>query len=84
MTAASAFTAVAVPPLVEPPVVQHEGALKTKQNRLVKNIILGFRVHCKEKPGEREEGERGVREAGRDERWRKRKEGATHIIVSTW
>ena len=34
VTAASAFAAVAV----EPPVAQHEGALKTKQNRLVKNI----------------------------------------------
>ena len=44
VTAASAFAAVAVPPVVEPPVAQHEGALKTKQNRLVKNIILGFRV----------------------------------------
>ena len=44
VTAASAFAAVTVPPVVEPPVVQHEGALKTKQNRLVKNIILGFRV----------------------------------------
>ena len=44
VTAASAFAAVAVPPAVEPPVAQHKGALKTKQNRLVKNIILGFRV----------------------------------------
>ena len=44
VTAASAFAAVAVPPVVEPPVAQHKGALKTKQNRLIKNIILGFRV----------------------------------------
>ena len=44
VTAASAFAAIAVPPVVEPPVAQHEGVLKTKQNRLVKNIILGFRV----------------------------------------
>ena len=44
MTAASAFVAAAVPPVVEPPVAQHEGALKTKQNRVIKNIILGFRV----------------------------------------
>ena len=44
VTAASAFAAVAVPPVVEPPVAQHEGALKTKQNRLVKNITLGFWV----------------------------------------
>ena len=44
VTAASAFAAAAVPPVVEPPVAQHKGALKTKQNRLVKNITLGFRV----------------------------------------
>ena len=44
VTVASAFTAAAVPPVVEPPVVEHEGALKTKQNRLVKNITLGFSV----------------------------------------
>ena len=44
VTAASGFAAAAVPPVVEPPVAQHEGALKTKQNRLVKNITLGFRV----------------------------------------
>lgn len=31
VTAANAFTAVAVPPVVEPPVVQHEGAFKTTQ-----------------------------------------------------
>ena len=43
VTAASAFVAAAVPPIVKPPVAQHEGALKTKQNRLV-NITLGFRV----------------------------------------
>ena len=42
VTADSAFTAVAVPPVVEPPVAQHEGAFKTNQNRLVKIIILGF------------------------------------------
>ena len=44
VTAASAFATAAVPPVVEPPVAQHEGALKTKQNRLVKNINLGFGV----------------------------------------
>ena len=44
VTAASAFAATAVSPIVEPPVVQHEGALKTKQNRLIKNISLGFGV----------------------------------------
>ena len=44
VTAASAFAAAAVPPVVKPPVAQHEGALKTKQNRLVINITLGFRV----------------------------------------
>ena len=44
VTAASGFSAAAVPPVVEPPVAQHEGALKTKQNRLIKNITLGFRV----------------------------------------
>lgn len=44
VTAANAFAAVAVPPVVEPPVVQHEGAFKTTQKRLVKNITLGFRV----------------------------------------
>ena len=43
VTAASAFAAAAFPPVVEPPVAQHKGALKTKQNRLIKNI-LGFRV----------------------------------------
>ena len=42
VTAASALAAVAVPPVVEPPVAQHEGAFKTNQNRLVKSIILGF------------------------------------------
>ena len=44
VTAASAFAAAAFPPVVEPPVAQHKGALKTKQNGLVKNITLGFRV----------------------------------------
>ena len=44
VTAASAFAAAAVSPVVEPPLAQHEGKLKTKQNRLVKNITLGFRV----------------------------------------
>ena len=42
VTADSAFAAVAVPPVVEPPVAQHEGAFKIKQNRLIKNITLGF------------------------------------------
>ena len=44
VTAANAFAAVAVPPIVEPPVAQHEGAFKTTQKRLIKNITLGFRV----------------------------------------
>ena len=44
VTAASAFAAAVVPPVVELLVVQHEGALKTKQSRLIKNITLGFRV----------------------------------------
>ena len=44
VTAASAFAAAAVPPVVEPLVAQHDGALKTKQSRLAKNITLGFRV----------------------------------------
>ena len=54
VTAASAFAAVAVPTAVEPPVAQHEGALKTKHNRLVKNITLGFRVPILGKSGSKQ------------------------------
>lgn len=44
VTAASVFVALAVPPVVEPPVVQHEGAFKVKPKKLVRSITLGFRM----------------------------------------
>lgn len=44
VTVTSAFVALAVPPVVEPPVVQHEGAFKIKAKKLVRSITLGFRM----------------------------------------